>query len=138
MDKRFSNPPKKQSYFFFGPRGSGETTFLNNKYPNTLVFNLFLEKRFQELAINPEIFFEEILALSKPQTIVVGEVQRLPDLLNYVHELIDKRINKAMLDSSSSAPKSRTRKTSSTGLWLTGRALFMRLSIALTVSSKSK
>ena len=47
---------------------------------------------------------------------------------------IDKRINKAMLDSSSSAPKSRTRKTSSTGLWPCLRGFFSVRDLSLEES----
>lgn len=44
---RFCNPPKKQSFFLFGPRGTGKTQFLRHHFPESLYLNLLLP---QELA----------------------------------------------------------------------------------------
>jgi predicted AAA+ superfamily ATPase len=101
MYKRLLEMPVRQSCFLFGPRGTGKTTFLKEKYSEAVIFNLLLEKRYQQLSANPEIFFEEVQALRKPQTIIIDEIQRLPELLNYVHLLIEEKKHRFILTGSS-------------------------------------
>jgi len=89
--KRFLKLPSKQSFFLFGPRGSGKSTWIKEKFTKkTLVLNLldpFLE---EQLAKNPSLLNEMILAKEEAFThVFIDEVQKIPKLLDIVHHLIE-------------------------------------------------
>ena len=79
-------PPR--SFFLFGPRGTGKTTWLRSMLPEALWFDLLRTQTFLALTRQPESFRQQILAKPKGSWVVVDEVQRLPSLLNEVHALI--------------------------------------------------
>ncbi len=78
----------KHSFFLFGPRGTGKTTWLKHILPDGKWFDLLRTQIFLSLMRQPDSFRQEIEALPKGTWIVVDEVQRLPFLLNEVHALI--------------------------------------------------
>jgi predicted AAA+ superfamily ATPase len=93
--------PPKGSYFFFGPRGTGKSTLLARLYPYARSIDLLDEGRYQSLLRQPEAFAAELEALKDRTTVVVDEVQRLPDLLNTVHRMIEaKRLRFVLCGSS--------------------------------------
>ncbi len=77
-----------RSFFLFGPRGTGKTTWLRGVLPDAHWVNLLLERELVRLLRNPGRFSEEIEALPPRSWVVVDEVQRLPVLLNEVQDLI--------------------------------------------------
>ena len=79
------------SFFLFGPRGTGKTTWLRHVLPDALWFDLLRTQTFLALTRQPESFRLQIEARPKGNWIVVDEVQRLPSLLNEVHALIAER-----------------------------------------------
>jgi predicted AAA+ superfamily ATPase len=80
----------EQSFFLFGPRATGKSTWLKTNYANMLHFDLLRNDVFFELSSTPAAFRERILAHAAATTwIVVDEIQRLPHLLNDVHSLIE-------------------------------------------------
>ena len=83
----FELPP--QSFFLFGPRGTGKTTWLREQLPDALFVNLLRPETYRELTARPERLRE--LALGNPdrRDVVVDEVQRAPDLLHVVHDLLE-------------------------------------------------
>jgi predicted AAA+ superfamily ATPase len=121
MYKRIFRPPTK-SFFLFGPRGSGKSTLLKSLYPNAHVFNLLMEREYQSYLVDPELFYNKVQALPKNQWVIVDEIQRLPELLNYVHQLIEEKKWKFVLTGSSA----RKLKRSGTNL-LAGRAITRQL-----------
>jgi len=76
------------SFFLFGPRGTGKTTWLRHILPDALWFDLLRTQTFLALTRQPESFRQQVEARPKRSWIVVDEVQRLPSLLNEVHALI--------------------------------------------------
>lgn len=54
-------------------------------------FNLLMERQYQKYLVDPEIFYNEVQAIPAKSLIVVDEIQRLPSLLNYVHQLIEEK-----------------------------------------------
>jgi uncharacterized protein len=79
------------SYFLFGPRGSGKSTWLRRLHPGAYWIDLLDEGRYQSYLIDPSLFAAELDALAPGSSVVVDEVQRLPNLLNVVHQKIEMR-----------------------------------------------
>lgn len=82
-------PNPERSYFLFGPRQTGKTTYLKENFPNSRIYNLNFNDDFFRFQSQPSEFRNEVLAMDKKNWIIVDEVQRLPVLLNEVHALID-------------------------------------------------
>lgn len=120
MIQRMLKPSKTNSYFLFGPRGSGKTTWLKNLYsdPNSLYIDLLDIKTFDDLMLEPHRF--EALINSpenRKKRVIVDEVQKFPRILDTVHSQIQKSKRPFVLTGSSS----RRLKQKGTNL-LAGRA----------------
>lgn len=81
-------PVPDHSFFLFGPRGTGKTTWLRQVLPGALWFDLLRTHTLLALTRQPESFRQQIEARPRGSWIVVDEVQRLAGLLNEVHALI--------------------------------------------------
>ncbi len=84
---RFLTVPRG-SFFLFGPRGTGKTTWLRETLPDALVVDLLRAEEFRRFAARPERLRERVRAAPSRRDVVVDEVQRVPELLNVVHELM--------------------------------------------------
>jgi predicted AAA+ superfamily ATPase len=76
------------SFFLFGPRSTGKTTWLRKKLGNALWFNPVTDREYLPLLQNPALFRQAVEAYPPGGWIVIDEVQRLPTLLREVHDLI--------------------------------------------------
>ena len=76
------------SFFLFGPRGTGKSTWLRQRLPRAHWFDLLRLPLVLELTRRPELFRSRIEALPKGSWVVVDEVQRMPALLDEVHALL--------------------------------------------------
>ncbi len=109
--------PPKGSFFLFGVRGVGKTTWIREAFPDAHVVDLLDESRYQELTANPGLLALELRDIARGRVVVLDEVQRVPALLNEVHRAIEgTRRRFALLGSSA-----RRLKTAGTNL-LAGRA----------------
>ncbi|NDC24887.1 MAG: ATP-binding protein [Proteobacteria bacterium] len=81
--------PPKRSFFLFGPRGTGKTTWLKQVFPTALYINLLNSRTHFHYLRDPHKLFEEVEALSGKKWVVLDEIQRLPELLNEVHSLMN-------------------------------------------------
>ncbi len=81
----------ERSFFLFGPRGTGKTTWLRRQLPEAHWFDLVRDREVLRLTRDPELFGQEVEALPRGSWVVVDEVQRLPALLNEVQDLIARR-----------------------------------------------
>jgi len=112
----------KGSFFLFGVRGVGKSTWAATRFPDAVRFDLLDERRYHELLADPGAFGDALRRLKPGTTVVVDEVQRLPSLLNEVHRAIEeRRLRFALLGSSA-----RKLKTAGTNL-LAGRAAWRTL-----------
>jgi predicted AAA+ superfamily ATPase len=109
--------PPKGSFFLFGLRGAGKSTWTRRTCPEAHRIDLLDEALYQALLANPAAFADEINAVPAATPVVVDEVQRLPSLLNEIHRAIERRRQRFILLGSSA----RKLKTSGTNL-LAGRA----------------
>lgn len=76
------------SFLFFGPRGTGKTTWLRQVLPDALWFDLLRTQTILSLSRQPEMFRQMVEVRPKGSWVVVDEIQRFPGLLNEVHALI--------------------------------------------------
>lgn len=80
---------KKKSHFLLGPRQTGKSTLIRNTLSDVKKYNLLDLRDFQKLSFNPLAIREELE--DKDNFIVIDEVQKLPELLNEVHLLIEEK-----------------------------------------------
>lgn len=78
--QRLIEKPTK-SFFLFGARWTGKSTWLRDEFNGALWIDLLDEKRYQSYLACPEEFAQAILAAPREQWIVVDEILRLPNLL---------------------------------------------------------
>jgi predicted AAA+ superfamily ATPase len=84
--RRLTLPPR--SFLLLGPRGTGKTTWLRQRLPDALWYNLLLDRELLRLMRGPGTFRREVEALRRGSWVVVDEVQKLPSLLNEVHDAL--------------------------------------------------
>ena len=77
------------SFFLFGPRGTGKTTWLGSALPDALVVDLLKPEVYRSLAARPERLRELVRAAPPGGDVVVDEIQRVPELLHVVHDLME-------------------------------------------------
>lgn len=78
----------KASFFLFGPRATGKTTWLRSVLPNAQWFDLVTSEAYLRYLREPGLFRREVEASPPGTWVVVDEVQRVPALLDEVHALI--------------------------------------------------
>ena len=101
MFERLLTPPtSKQSFFLFGPRGTGKTIWVKSFYPNALYFDLLESALYLDLLAQPDQI-EKMIPLGFSDWIVIDEIQRIPQLLNEIHRLIEAKGYKFILTGSS-------------------------------------
>ncbi len=101
---RFFKPPEG-SFFLFGPRGTGKSTFLKHNYPNALWIDLLKPDVFRKYSAKPERIIELVNGNPNAKTVIVDEVQKTPEILSAVHNLIEENKNKQFILTGSSARK---------------------------------
>ena len=107
----------RKSFFLFGPRGVGKTTWLKHHLPQALFVNLLRAEFHTPLAANPGRL-EALIPPDYDDWVIIDEIQRLPTLLNEIHNLIEARRLNFILTGSSA----RTLRRKGVNL-LAGRAL---------------
>jgi predicted AAA+ superfamily ATPase len=90
-----------ESLFLWGARQTGKSTLLKEAFPDAIWFDLLQSDVFERLRRNPAQLREIVIANDKKKTVVIDEVQRIPELLNEVHWLIENNRNRFILSGSS-------------------------------------
>ena len=78
----------RQSFFLFGPRGTGKTTLLKQRFPDAVHLDLLDHALYLELLARPQRL-RDLIPRGHDGWVVVDEVQRTPLVLNEVHRLIE-------------------------------------------------
>lgn len=78
-----------RSFFLFGPRGVGKTTWLRETFHDCPFFDLLDTSLFMELSQKPENLFALIGDQPENTWVVIDEIQKIPSLLDEVHRLIE-------------------------------------------------
>jgi predicted AAA+ superfamily ATPase len=84
--------PPKQSAFLWGPRKTGKSTYLKARFPASSVYDFLQTDLFLEFSKRPALLREQILAKGKSvlrHPIILDEVQKVPQVLDEVHGLIE-------------------------------------------------
>ncbi len=79
---------KSKSCFLFGPRQTGKSTLIRQQLSGAPVYDLLDQTLFLRLSRNPALIREALT----PETslVVIDEIQKLPELLNEVHLMIER------------------------------------------------
>ena len=94
------DPKASQSFFLFGPRGTGKTTWLKTNFKKAIYLDLLDAKLFRTLSAFPEKL-KDYISPDFKDWIILDEVQKIPSLLNEVHRLIESKKYKFILTGSS-------------------------------------
>jgi predicted AAA+ superfamily ATPase len=89
----------KKSHFLLGPRQTGKTFLIQNTLKEAKVYDLLDTSIFLALSRNPSRIAQELTP--QDHLIVIDEIQRLPELLNEVHRLIESRRIRFLMTGSS-------------------------------------
>lgn len=100
MYSRLIKPPEDKSFFLFGPRGTGKTTWVKSTFPDAIYLDLLEAELFNDLLANPGRL-QNFIPKNFNKWIIIDEVQRIPELLNEIHRLIEKYKHKFILTGSS-------------------------------------
>jgi predicted AAA+ superfamily ATPase len=84
--------PPRQSFFLFGPRGTGKSRWIEERFAGAAAtFDLLDEALRIELLADPAALARKLESLRAGDWVVIDEVQRAPVLLNTVQRFIEKR-----------------------------------------------
>ena len=86
--KQIFQDSENESIFFWGARQTGKSTLLKKQFPDALWFDLLLSSDYKRLLENNGLIREIITANPSIKTVIIDEIQRLPELLNEIHWLI--------------------------------------------------
>lgn len=100
MFKRLLHISAEQSFFLFGPRGVGKTSWIKERYKDAIYFDLLNDDTYRELLARPVRLGEKI-STKYDGWIIIDEIQKIPALLNEIHRLIESRKLKFILTGSS-------------------------------------
>jgi predicted AAA+ superfamily ATPase len=90
MNNRLLTTPN-HSFFLFGARATGKTTWLRSSLQAQLWVNLLLDEELIPLLTSQAQFRAQVDALQAGAWVVIDEVQKAPTLLNHVHDTISLR-----------------------------------------------
>ena len=105
MFRRLLQTTRRNSFFLFGARGTGKTTYIRNAFsPDAVLYIDLLDAEIEDAyRRTPQRLERQVRAL--PQTVewvLIDEVQRAPRLLDVVHRLIERTEKRFVLTGSSS------------------------------------
>ena len=89
------------SVFLFGARQTGKSTFLETVFKDAVYFDLLdsvVRRRFQR---HPELLYDMLKGEPDGTIVVIDEIPEIPELLNEVHRLIQKKNMRFVLCGSS-------------------------------------
>jgi predicted AAA+ superfamily ATPase len=77
----------EDSFFLFGPRGTGKTIWLRQTFPKAFHIDLLSPSDAYTYIATPERLRETVLA-QKSKVVVIDEIQKVPELLNVIHGMM--------------------------------------------------
>ena len=85
---RFLQIPNR-SCFLLGPRGTGKSTWLRDRLPDALYLDLLDPALHRSLSARPERLRDLLAGSPGKGTVVIDEIQRVPELLTVVHAILE-------------------------------------------------
>lgn len=94
MFNRLIEFPRNNSFFLFGARGTGKTFLLKQriKTSSALYIDLLDPEQNEIYSLRPQTLIEQLNALraeTKHQWVIIDEIQKVPKLLDVVHQQIE-------------------------------------------------
>ncbi|GMR24577.1 MAG: ATP-binding protein [Acidobacteriota bacterium] len=77
------------SFFLFGPRGTGKSTWLREQFDNPIWIDLLDPEEYRRYLARPERLRGRIAAEPQKRVVVVDEIQKVPALLDVVHQVVE-------------------------------------------------
>jgi len=97
--------PPKQSFFLFGPRGTGKSLWVQRRFKNALFLDFLSPETFRSYSAYPERLRGVIAANPGKTDIVLDEIQKVPQVLSVIHSLIEERKDLRFIMTGSSSRK---------------------------------
>jgi len=101
---RFFQKPKG-SFFLLGPRGVGKSTWLRQFCRDATSIDLLDRETYRLYASRPERLRDRVRAMTQPSLVILDEVQKVPELLDVVHQLMEESPQHTFILTGSSARK---------------------------------
>ena len=80
----------RKSFFLFGPRSTGKTTLLHTQFPDIKIINLLSSATYISLAGDTSILHKIVREqLKNKPVVIIDEIQKIPELLDEIHNLIE-------------------------------------------------
>ena len=95
------------SFFLFGPRGTGKSTWLRQHFPEALWIDLLDPREQRIFRAHLEHLLERLMGDPERTVVVIDEIQKVPTLLDVIHRLIEEQRNVRFVLTGSSARKLR-------------------------------
>lgn len=89
MYARLVDPPSRSSFFLFGPRGTGKSSWVRARYPRAIYLDLLDSEIFTDLLAAPSRVRRHFTGTGPPRQLILDEIQKVPALLDEAHRLIE-------------------------------------------------
>lgn len=99
--KQLFSELENNSAFLWGVRQTGKSTLLKTVYPESLYIDLLLSSEYNRFLTNHGLLIQIVESNKKPGPVIIDEIQRIPELLNEVHWLIENKKIQFILSGSS-------------------------------------
>ena len=81
----------EDSIFLFGARQTGKSTFLREKFPDSIHIDLLdtsVASRFKRM---PSLLYDTLIDKPRGTLVIIDEIPEVPEMLNEVHRLMSER-----------------------------------------------
>lgn len=119
---RFLKAPS-DSFFIFGPRGTGKSTWLTKTFPLAYIIDLLDDEAYRNYLAHPDRIRQIVKANPEIRCFIIDEIQKVPSMLDSIHRLIEEYDTHQFILTGSSARKLRRGGVN----LLAGRALLTHL-----------
>jgi predicted AAA+ superfamily ATPase len=102
--KRLFQEPAR-SYFLFGARGTGKSTYMKTFHPDALWIDLLRPQVLRTYLARPERLYDLVANVDDKTTLIIDEIQKAPSLLTIIHSLIEEKRGLKFILTGSSARK---------------------------------
>lgn len=93
------------SFFIFGPRGTGKSTWLKSRYPDSVMIDLLEPDVYRGYSARPERLRAIVEGNPHREIIIIDEIQKIPQLLDPVHALMEEKPHLQFILTGSSSRK---------------------------------
>lgn len=81
----------QDTFFLWGARQTGKSTLLRQKFPQDLWIDLLKADEFRRYSEHPEYLRTELIGNKTNKRVIIDEIQKVPQLLDEVHWLIENK-----------------------------------------------